>query len=55
MLEVNENSACTFYIRQNEGVTFQGQLKRLYKERPIKMAYFSILEVDYEKFFDSHM
>ena len=55
MLEVNENSACTFHIRCNEWVTFQGLLKRLYKERPIKTAYFSILEVDYEKFFDIHM
>ena len=27
MLGVNENSACTFHIRGNELVTFQGQLK----------------------------
>ena len=28
---VNENSACTFHIRWNELVTFQGHLKWLHK------------------------
>ena len=42
MLGVNENSACTFHIRWNEWVKFQGQLKRLYRWRLIKTAYFSI-------------
>ena len=27
MLDVNKNSACTFHIRWNELVTFQGQVK----------------------------
>ena len=31
MLRVSENSACTFYVRWNESVKFQGQLKRPYK------------------------
>ena len=43
MLGVNENSACNFHIRWNEYVKFQGQLKRLRKQGPIKMAYFSML------------
>ena len=30
MLGVSENSACTFHIRWNELVTFQGQLKWLF-------------------------
>ena len=31
-LGVNENSACTFHIRWNEQVKFQGQLKRLHSK-----------------------
>ena len=55
MLGVNKNSACTFHIRWNELVTFQGQPKRLHKLRPIKTAYYPFLEVGLEKFFDSHL
>ena len=43
MSGVNQNSACTFHIRWNELMTFQGQLKW-----PIS----PFLEVGFEKFFD---
>ena len=55
MLGVNENSACTFDIGWNELVTFQGQLKLLYKQRPIKTAYFSMFKSRFRKLFDSHL
>ena len=32
MLGVNENSACTFHIRSNELVIFQGQLNDILSE-----------------------
>ena len=36
-------------------MTFQGQLKRLYKYRANKRPISPFLEVGFEKFFDSHM
>ena len=55
MLRVSDNTACTFHFRWNECVTFQGQLKRLYKHRASKRPISPFLEVGFEKFFDSHM
>ena len=46
MLGVNKNSECTFHIRWNELVTFQGQLKWLISP---------FLEMSFETSFDSDM
>ena len=54
MLGVNENSVCTFRTRWNKSVKFQGQLKRLSKDR-LKRRISPFLEVGFEKFFNSHM
>ena len=56
MLGVSENSACTFHIRWNDLVTFQGQLTddSFSKDR-LKQPISPFLEVGFEKFFDSHL
>ena len=50
MLGVSENSACTFHIRWNKLVTFQGHSKS--KDRT-KWPISPFLEVGVEKFSDS--
>ena len=49
MLGVNENSARIFHTGWNELLTFQGQLKLLYKQRQIKTVYFSIFRSGFRK------
>ena len=49
ILGLNENSACAFHIRWNEWVTFQGQLKRLCKQKLIETVYFSIFRSGFRK------
>ena len=55
MLGVSENSACTFHIRWNELVTFQGQLNDSFSKDRLKRHISPFLEVGFEKFFDSHL
>ena len=55
MLGVNENSACTFHIRWNDPVTFQGQLNDSVSKDRLKQSISSFLEVCFEKFFDRHL
>ena len=56
MIGVSENSACTFHIRWNESVTFQGQMidDSIIKDR-LKRPISPFLEVGFQKFFDSHL
>ena len=55
MLGVSENSACTFHIRWNESVTFQGQLNDSFSKDRLQRPISPFLEVGLEKFFDSHL
>ena len=55
MLGVNENSACSFHIRWNELVTFQGQLNDSISKDRLKRPVSPFLEVGFEKFFDSQL
>ena len=55
MLGVGENSACTFHIRWNEIVTFQGQLNDSISKDRLKRPISPILEVGFENVFDSHL
>ena len=55
MLGVNKNSACIFHITWNELVTFQGQLNDPISKDRLKLLISPLLEVGFEKFFDSHL
>ena len=55
MLGVSENSACTFHIRWNELVTFQGQLNDSFSKDRLKRPISPFLEMGFETFFDSHL
>ena len=55
MLGVNENSACTFHVKWNELVTFQGQLNDSISKDQLKRPISPFLELGFKSFIDSDM